>query len=90
MGTDRRSHFKYWDRFSSSVSILVFTAVQSPLMCASIIRSFVVGAHADRKIIITANRTEELKVLVDEKGYDLIFKPIKPAILRNIINKLSS
>lgn len=39
-------------------------------------------------VIITANRTEELKALVVEKGYDLLLKPIKPATLRNIINKL--
>ncbi|MBL4659286.1 MAG: hybrid sensor histidine kinase/response regulator [Alcanivoracaceae bacterium] len=41
-------------------------------------------------IIITANRTEELKTLVKEKGYDLLLKPIKPAILRNVINRLCS
>ena len=41
-------------------------------------------------VIITANRTEELKNLVKERNYDLLLKPIKPAILRNIINKLSS
>ena len=40
-------------------------------------------------VIITANRTEELKILVKDKGYNLLLKPIKPAILRNIINKLS-
>ena len=38
-------------------------------------------------VIITANRTEELKELVKKKGYDLLFKPIKPAILRNIIHR---
>jgi len=41
-------------------------------------------------VIITANRTEELKDLVRERNYDLLFKPIKPAVLRNIINKLCS
>lgn len=41
-------------------------------------------------VIITANRTEELKTLVKENGYDLLLKPVKPAVLRNIINKLSS
>jgi CheY-like chemotaxis protein len=49
--------------------------------------------HYDCKcpvVIITANRTEELKKLVNEKGYDLLFKPLKPAVLRNIINRLGS
>ena len=41
-------------------------------------------------VIITANRTDELKKIVKEKNYELLFKPIKPAILRNVINKLSS
>jgi CheY-like chemotaxis protein/anti-sigma regulatory factor (Ser/Thr protein kinase) len=40
-------------------------------------------------VIITANRTEELKNLVKKKGYDLLLKPIKPAMLRVIINKIS-
>ena len=40
-------------------------------------------------IIITANRTEKLKKHVREKGYDLLFKPIKPARLRSLINKIT-
>jgi len=40
-------------------------------------------------IIITANRTEALKNHVREQGYHLLLKPIKPAMLRSVINKIS-
>lgn len=40
-------------------------------------------------VIITANRTESLRKTIQEKGYSLLLKPIKPAVLRNLINKFT-
>jgi CheY-like chemotaxis protein len=38
-------------------------------------------------IVITADRTEEVKVEVEEYGAQLLTKPIRPAALRAMINK---
>ncbi len=40
-------------------------------------------------VIITANRTETLRKTIEEEGYSLLLKPIKPAMLRNIISKFN-
>jgi CheY-like chemotaxis protein len=39
-------------------------------------------------IVITANRTEELKAEIEQGNFYLLNKPIRPAVLRSIINKL--
>jgi PAS domain S-box-containing protein len=40
-------------------------------------------------VIITANRTEELKRIVNQKNYKILLKPIKPAALRTLINQIN-
>ena len=41
-------------------------------------------------IVITANRTEELKAEIEQGNFYLLNKPIRPAVLRSIINKLQN
>jgi Na+/proline symporter/signal transduction histidine kinase/CheY-like chemotaxis protein len=39
-------------------------------------------------IVITADRSNEMKKLIKQLGFGLIHKPLKPAILRKLINRL--
>jgi CheY-like chemotaxis protein len=39
-------------------------------------------------IVITADRSNEMKTLVKKSGFGLIHKPLKPAVLRKLINNL--
>jgi CheY-like chemotaxis protein len=39
-------------------------------------------------IIITADRSNEMKHIIKESGFGLIHKPLKPAVLRKLINRL--
>ena len=39
-------------------------------------------------IVITADRSSEMKHLIKESGFGLIHKPLKPAVLRKLINRL--
>ena len=39
-------------------------------------------------IVITADRSNEMKHLIKESGFGLVQKPLKPAVLRKLINRL--
>jgi len=39
-------------------------------------------------IVITADRSQQMKQAVAEAGFGLIHKPLKPAVLRKLINRL--
>lgn len=60
MAMNRRPHSVCANRISSSASSLAFTAVQSPLMFASILRSSIVAAQAERKIKTASSKVRIL------------------------------